>query len=174
MLREQRVTVVSGRQHPLPPWLLTVGDIHWQIHDYDFLMAWHFLYLLPNRNKKHFRKLEKELNKVIIVPWHVQIWTDPRFSKTVNADLRVQSTSQRTPPTRVKRRTLSRFPFLLRSSHLAGRFRHHLFELGEQPTARSSMWTHTERLRLPMGSNKRLQQKTALHLPVWYVFWITL
>lgn len=68
----------------------------------------------------------------------------------------------------------SRFPFLFRSSHLAGRFRNHLFELGEQPTARSSLWTHTERLRLSMGSNKRLQQKTAFHLPVWYVFWIIL
>lgn len=37
---------------------------------------------------------------------------------------------------------------VLRASLLAGWFMYHLFKLGQQPTARGSLWTHTGRLRL--------------------------
>ncbi len=56
---------------------------------------------------------------------------------------------------------------VLRPSHLAGWFPFQLFKLGEQPAARTSLWTHIEKLRLSVGSDNRLQQKTALYLPVW-------
>lgn len=62
----------------------------------------------------------------------------------------------------------------LRASLLAGWFKYHLFELGQQSTARSSLWTLPEKLGFQVAGHERLQQKEALYLPDWCVGHCTL
>lgn len=82
MLKEQNVTAVSGRKHPLPPRLLTVGDVNWQIQDCDCSMAWNFFYICcPTAIRIIKKRNMEEINCINRSHYRIMTCTDLDTSK---------------------------------------------------------------------------------------------